>query len=309
MTYEEQVKLSFLDELRSIAAATDRVFDDLEKFASDGRLRELIKEAKFLQALRKMVPASGTAKFMDAAAEQGMGGVAQKALKSSKAPARLQQWGKTMRQTPVQRVRAAARGATDPAEKALLKMRPGEAKGITQAAQQMGGTSLGKRMLGASVEGAGAHMGHAGLIKRVGAHVGVPVGGAFEGAIGQAGRELRSVGTNLRAAGARARAAGGGAWQRAAGRTASGAGFAAQKAAPVVGHALEAGAMIGTGIPALTSAAPALVPGIAAAAKGAGTAGLVAKKMLGGHMLGAADKIVGAGLRKAVPQLIAAGAH
>lgn len=309
MNYDEVVKLAFLDELRNIASVTGQSLLEVEKLAEDERFRELLKEAAFLQAVRKLIPQSGTAKFMQSAAKEGLGDVAKGALKASKPSARLQQWGQAMRQTPVQRVRAAAQAATNPAEKALLKMRPGDVRGITEATQRMGGTSLGKRMVGAAAEGAGAHTGHAGLLKSVGAHVGVPMGGAFEGVIGQAGRELKSGGTNLRAAGARTRAGGGGALQRAAGQAASGVGTAAQKAAPVVGQGLEAGAMLATGIPALTSAAPAVIPGVAAAAKGAGTAGLVAKKMLGGHMLGAADKGLKHMAQRFIPGMAAAGAH
>lgn len=291
MTYEEVVKLAFMDELEQIFRARGDSIPSLEKLGADLRLHELIKEARFLQALRKMVPKSGTAKFMEAAKAQGLGDVAKGALKKAKPMARLEQWGKTIRQTPVQRVRAAAKAATDPTSKAMLKMRPGDVRGLTQATKGVGGTSLGKRMLGAAAEGMGAHTGHASKLRLAGSHVGVPVGGAIEGLMTQAGRELKSVGTGLRA-----RTAGqmtsGAAARRAAGQFATGAGGAIQKGAPAAAKVTEWAALGATGAPILSKAVGG---GLAAATglKASGLMGVVAKKAVGEQVLGAAEKGVG----------------
>jgi len=294
VTYDEVVKLAFIDELQKIAAARPE-----SKLAglSEEQLLEFFKEAGFMDALKggasalkKALPQSGTAKFLASAKTEGLGDVAMGALKKSKPSARLQQWGQTMRQTPVQRVRAAAKAATNPVEKAMLKMKPGDVRGLTQATKDIGGTSVGKRMLGAAAEGAGTHMGHAGAIKTVGAHVGVPTAGALEGLVKQTGRELKSVGTNLRAAQA-GQMSGAAGVKRAVGKATTGVGRGVMRAAPILGEGLEAGAMLATGAPVLTGLAGGAVPGMAMAAAKGGKAGLIAKKMMGSKVLGHADTL------------------
>jgi len=288
MNFEEVVKLAFVDELEQISRA-GRLTPNLEKLGADQRLNELIKEALFLRALGKMIPRGGTAKFLGAAKAEGLGNVAMGALKKARPSARLQQWGQTMRHTPFQRVRAAAKAATNPMEKAMLKMRPGDARSLTRATQDIGGTSVGKRFLGAAAEGAGAHTGHAGILKRVGAHAGVPTAGAIEGLFTQAGRELKSVGTGMRARAA-GQMTGGATARRVAGKALTGAGVGSMRAAPILGEGLEAGAALATGAPVLTSIAGGAVPGVALAAGKAGKAGIIGKKMIGSKVLGAADK-------------------
>ncbi len=296
MTYEEVVKLAFVDELEQIFRARGDSIPSLEKLAVDLRLHELIKEARFLQALKKLVPKSGTAKFMQAAKAEGLGDVATSALKKSKPMARMEQWGKTMRQTPVQRVRAAGKAATDPTAKAMLKMRPGDVRGITQATKDIGGTSVGKRMLGAAAEGAGGHVGYASKLQLAGSHVGVPVGGAIEGLMKQTGRELKSVGTGLRARAA-GQMTGGATARRAAGQLATGAGGVIQKGAPVAAKVTEWAALGATGAPMLSKAVGG---GLAATAglRAPGLAGVVAKKAVGEGVLGAGEKVIGAARRR-----------
>ena len=294
MTYDEVVKLAFIDELQKIAAARP-----------GGELSELLKEAGFKDvlkgvggAIKKVLPKSGTAKFLASAKAEGLGDVAMGALKKAKPSARLQQWGKTMRQTPVQHVRAAAKATTDPVAKRMLKMKPGDVRGLTQATKDIGGTSVGKRMLGAAAEGAGAHVGHAGAIKKVGVHAGLPVAGALEGLMKQTGRELKSVGTGIRARAA-GQMTGGATARRVAGKAITGAGAGAMKVAPIIGEGLEAGAALATGMPMLTGLAGGAIPGAAMLAGKAGKAGMIAKKMLGGKVLGLADRGVGAAYGKA----------
>lgn len=262
-------KLAFLEELVAIHGHVPTGF---EKLASDPEVAELLKEARLLAALQAAGKALSPAQRQLARyAEHGLGDVAEKALKSQSATSRLHSWGKAMRQTPVERVRAAGH-----------KLRPGEARQITEATKQMGGTSLGKRLTGAMAEGAAQHTGHAGAVGKALTHVGLPIGGAAEGLVKQLGREAKSLGVSHRAAAAR----GGGGLQRAAGHALTGAGEAAQRHAGKIGKGVELGTMaalpLPTGVGTLGTALGNAVPGLGAAGgyaahlahKGLGTLGL-----------------------------------
>lgn len=270
--YDDVVKLAFLLELAEIYEETGVQAPGLPKLAADPRLDELIKEARLLAALRaagkQLSPAQ---RQLSRYAELGLGETAEKALKASRPTKRLEQWGKTMRQTPVQRVRAAGG-----------KVLPGEAREITEATKAMGGTSLAKRLTGAAAEGAAKHTGHAGVAGKALTHVGLPIGGAAEGIVKQLGREAKSLGVGHRAAAAR----GAGGARGAVGRGLTRAGEAAQRHAGKVGKGLELGTMaalpLPTGVGTIGQAIGQAVPGLGAAGgyaahlaeKGLGTLGL-----------------------------------
>lgn len=169
MNFEETLKLAFVDELRNIHAARGLEVPDLAQLTDNTRLHELFKEAAFLDALKGMGQAaagagrqlaakvSPNARLMHAAAHEGIGDVAHSALKASAPSARLEQWGKLQRMTPVEKVRHAGFATAGR-----------EAQSITQATKSMGGTSVGKRVLGGGVEGVGAGRGLQGAAKGVG---------------------------------------------------------------------------------------------------------------------------------------------
>ncbi len=234
MNFEETLKLAFVDELRNIHAARGLEVPDLAQLTDNTRLHELFKEAAFLDALKGMGQAaagagrqlaakvSPNARLMHAAAHEGIGDVAHSALKASAPSARLEQWGKLQRMTPVEKVRHAGFATAGR-----------EAQSITQATKSMGGTSVGKRVLGGGVEGVGAHYGHKGLVGIASNPLGVGIGGAAEGVTRQVGRELvHSTGL--------AGELGGGGIRGAAGR-------GLQGAAKGVGMATEIGALGGMG--------------------------------------------------------------
>lgn len=286
-------KLAFLDELRLINGG--ELPPELAKIASDPELQHLIKEARLLQGLkslgRKLSP---NQRQLSRYAELGVGDAAESALKAQKPAKRVEQWGKGMRQTPVERVRSTGH-----------KLKPGEAREITDATKAMGGTSFGKRMTGAMAEGAGHHTDHAGAVGKALTHVGLPVGGAAEGFVKQLGREAKSVGIGQRAAAARS---GSGA-QAALGRGLTRGGDAAQRHAGKVGKGVElatmAAAPLGTGVGTVGSALGQAVPGLsqaggyaaALAEKGLGTVGL---KGMGA----AAAKMMPAAAKKLAPAMI-----
>jgi len=261
MQLEEVTKLAFVDELTHILSARGQPVPDLLKMASTDYFYELIKEAKFLKALKglgasakKALPQSGTAKFMQAAEKEGLGDVASKALKKSRPSERLSRWGKQQRMTPVERMQSAGH-----------KLAPGEGAQITKATEAMGGSTLGKRMVGGTAEGVGSHVAHKSGIGIATNPLGIPLGGALEGAVRQTGRELHRKGATR-------------------------VGSALQKHAPKAGFA---GEMAG-----LAAAGTALhAPLNAAAAVGKGAVGYIAPKATGylGHL--AADVIGTSALR------------
>jgi hypothetical protein len=278
MTPAEITKLAFFDELQKIHAARGQSFD-LEKFASAVDVDYLIKEAIFRRAARATlggvrraaggVQRAGQAvsarvspnqRFIRAVGEidDDLAGAARTALKEQGVGARMEQYGRSMRQTPVQRVRAAG-----------LSLKPGEAQEITELTRRMGGTSGAGRMVGGTVEGAGAHMAHAPAWKMALNPIGIPMGGAMEGATRQAGREAVAAGANL-AAGGRA----------GVGRALGRAGTGLQRAAPVVGQVGEMATMAATHAPAAIGSP--LVQAVQSATGASGFAPAFAGKMLAG---------------------------
>lgn len=241
MTRDEVIKLAFFDELQKIHEARGEQFD-MAKFAGLD-IDELIKEALLREALQKTVgglrqagqavatKVSPNRRFIQSVGQidKGLGQTAQQALKQQGTGARMQQWGKSMRQTPVQRVQAAG-----------LKLAPGEAQQITDVTKRMGGTSGAKRMIGGTVEGAGAHMAHSPGWKMALNPLGVPMGGAMEGFVRQGGREAVAAGGQLAAGG-----------RHTAGRALGRVGTGLQRAAPVVGQVGEMATMAATHLPSV----------------------------------------------------------
>lgn len=277
MTYEEIVKLAFLDELAKIHAARGDEFD-LEKLSSVVDIDELIKEALLREAiaggragLQRATQAvagrvSPNQRFIQSVEniDPALAQTAKQTLKQQSTGARMERAGRAMRQTPVQRVQEAG-----------LTLKPGEAKEITELTKRMGGTGGVTRMAGGTIEGAGAHMAHAPTWKKVINPIGIPMGGAFEGATRQAGREAVS------AAGA-AGAAGHARTAKALGRT----GVGLQRAAPAIGQGAEWATMAATHAPSVAGLAGGKLVGAATGAKGFGAT--------------LAGKGVGAGLTKGV---------
>jgi hypothetical protein len=171
---------AFLDELQKCAHLIDL---EPGRVLNDAEIDFLLKQAGFADAVRKIIPQSATSRFMQAAKTQGLGDTAQKALKASKPSSRMTQWGGNMMATPAQRLQQA--GHNVPA---------GQAKGITAAVNRMGGASPAKRIVGGAVHGAGHHVGHKSTLGLMANPLGIPLGGAIEGATRQGGKELASKG-------------------------------------------------------------------------------------------------------------------
>lgn len=207
MTYDSIVKQAFLEELGNIYAARGEHVD-VDKLASDPRIDAMIKEAKFLQAIKKGLGQAGKAVHRTATPagrqlakyeKAGVGDVAGAALKKQNPLRRAEAWGKTQRQTPIARVATARKAATSPTEKAMLTVSGDKASKMKQmgelnkATQQIGGTSTAKQMMGAGVEGAASHVRHKPLMAAINP-LGAPIGGAIEGVTRQAGRGLSAAG-------------------------------------------------------------------------------------------------------------------
>jgi hypothetical protein len=212
MNYNDIIKQAFLDELRSIHAARGEHVD-VDKLAADPRIEAMLKEAQFLKAVRGGLQRAGEAAAAGAGKvrrvatptgrqlakyeEAGLGDVAGKALKEQGALRRAEQWGKAQRQTPAQRMTAARKASTDPTEKAMLTVKgPDKAQQMAElqrTTEQIGGTSRAKRMIGGTVEGS-AHHARKHPVGMVINPIGVPMGGAIEGATRQLGREAGAAG-------------------------------------------------------------------------------------------------------------------
>lgn len=277
MAAEQVTKLAFLEELHNIYQSRGWDTGELSKLAN-ARLDEMIKEAKFLQALRGMgqrvtQKVSPTARLAGALEREGMGDVVQQAQRQQGIAGmgrRIQAAGKQMAMTPAERVTAAG-----------LKMAPGEAAEITRAAEQMGRGGAGQRMVGGALEGVGHHVAHKGKRALLNP-IGVPLGGALEGLSRQGGKELvRTTGL---------------AGEVGAGGLRGSIGRGLQQHAGRVGQAGELGglAALGTVAHAPLSSAGALGT---AALKGLGIKGALAGALgsVGAH--GAAD-VVGMGIQR-----------
>jgi hypothetical protein len=276
MSTDHITKLAFLDELRSIYAAKNWDSGELSKLA-DSRLNEIIKEARFLQAVRNIgqrarqagetvaQKVSPTHRLTAEMERSGMGDVVAKTQKQGRLSSRMEASGRQMAMTPAERVQAAG-----------FKMAPGEAEQVTRAAEQMGRGGAGKRIVGGALEGAGQHVGHKSTLGLLTNPLGVPLGGAVEGVARQSGKEL------VRSAGQAAQAGGGGL------RGSVGRGL--QEQAGRLGQIAELGGLASLGTVAHAPLSGAGVLGTAAL-KGVGAKGALAGALgnLGAH--GAADVI------------------
>jgi len=283
MTEERITKLAFLDELYSIYAARGLDTAELSKLAGS-QLDEIIKEARLLQAVRGMgqrarqageavaQKVSPTRRLTAEMERSGMGDVVAKTQKQGRLSSRVEAAGREMARTPAERVKATG-----------LKMSPEETAQITKATEQMGrGGSTGGRILGGTLEGAGQHVGHKSTLGLMTNPLGVPLGGALEGATRQSGKEL------VRSAGEAAQAGAGGL------RGSLGRGL--QQHAKRVGQAGEVAglAALGTMAHAPLSGAGALGT---AALKGVGLKGALANTLGGVGAHGVAD-VAGMGIQR-----------
>lgn len=286
-TYDQIVKEAFLDELRNIYAARGEEFDRHKLAGVD--VDYMVKSAIFGKALQGLRGAgrsvaakvSPNQRFIQSMGkiDEGLADTARSALKQQGVGARMEQWGRAARQTPVQRVQAAG-----------LKLAPGEASQITKATEQMGGTTLGKRLVGGAAEGAGAHIAHKSPLGIAINPIGVPLGGAIEGLTRQAGREAV-------AAGGRAGLAG----RTSAAKALGGLGMGAQRHAKKVGLAGEIAGLAGLGTVAHLPLSAAGAVGGKVVGAGAAAAPVLAD--VAGHALhglGGAGDVVAHGLHDAV---------
>lgn len=285
MKLHEVTRAAFMDELTKLSSSLGVVL-------SAAQADYMYKEARFLQAVRKVLPQSGTQKFLQAAKSEGVGDVAEAALKKSRPSARAEAWGRSLRETPVQRMRADGLG-----------LKPGEAAEITRLTKQMGGTNLGKRMLGGAVEGAGHHVGHKSTLGLAINPLGVPLGGAIEGVTKQVGRELVNTGSKTMGAA-------GGALQRHAGKAGLAGEIAGLSGLGTALHAPVSGAgALGTGVLKAVGAKGGLVNALGSygahgAADALGTAiHSGAGRVAAGPVGRVARKVVG-GVAKRLPGLV-----
>lgn len=212
MTYEDIVKEAFLDEMRNIYAARG---EEEPKLASDPRIDAMLKEARVMRFLREGAEAVGgaiakpvkaihkkvspTQRELTKYKDLGVGDVAEESLRKQNPLRQAEAWGRSHRQTPIARVAEARKAAKTPHEKALLTVKGDKASKMKQMAElnktteQIGGTSMPKRVIGAGVEGAAAHTRHQGVGRLINP-VGTPMGGGIEGMTRQIGREFSSAG-------------------------------------------------------------------------------------------------------------------